>query len=126
MTLARGYRFEQVAKYFIKFPLGANWGHFITVNLDSYNKLDEETRKILFQLGRDYMDYFVDVLYKMTDDIKGDWTKLGIQVLPFPAAPVAKAVQSEGVQAIRKQFVDRAIAKSVSAAEMVKFFAFEN
>jgi TRAP-type C4-dicarboxylate transport system substrate-binding protein len=126
VTLARGYRFEEVAKYYIKFPLGANWGHFISVNLNTYNKLDEETRKILFQLGRDYMDHFVDVLYKMTDDIKADWGKLGIQVLPFPAAPVAKAVKSEGVQKIRQQFVDRATAKGIPAAEMVKFFDFKD
>jgi TRAP-type C4-dicarboxylate transport system substrate-binding protein len=125
VTLARGYRFEEVAKYFVKFPLGANWGHFITVNLDTYNNLDEETRKILFQLGRDYMDHFVDVLYKMTDDIKGEWKSKGIEVLPFQAAPVAKAVQSEGVQSIRKQFVDRATAQGVPAAELVKFFAFD-
>lgn len=61
----------------------------------------------------------------MTDAIQGEWKSKGIEVLPFPSAPVAKAVQSEGVQAIRQQFVDRATAKGVPAAEMVKFFAFD-
>ena len=125
VTLARGYRFEEVAKYFVKFPLGANWGHFIGVNLETYNNLDEETRNILFQLGRDYMDHFVDVLWQMTDTIKGEWAAKGIQELPFPSAPVAMAVKSEGVQKIRQQFVDRATAMGIPAAEMVKFFAFE-
>jgi TRAP-type transport system periplasmic protein len=125
VTLARGWRFDEVAKYYIKFPLGANWGHFISVNLDSYNKLDEETRKILFQLGRDYMDHFVDVLYQLTDEIKEDWKKTGVQILPFPAGPVAEAVRSEGVQKVRRQFIERATAQGLPGAEMVKFFAFD-
>ncbi len=92
--------------------------------MNTYNKLDEPSRKILFQLGRDYMDHFVDVLWQMTDTIKSEWASKGIEVLPFPAGPVAKAVKSEGVQKVRQQFIDRATAQGIPAAEMVKFFAF--
>ena len=62
MTLARGWRFEEVAKYFIRFPLGANWGHYIAVNLESYEKLDDQTRAILHGLGREYLVEYVNTL----------------------------------------------------------------
>ena len=125
VTLARGWRFEEVAKYYIRFPLGANWGHFIGVNRESFNKLDEQTQAILLGLGHEYMIQYVNTLYRLTDEILEEWKSTGVKVLPFPASVVAEAVQSEGVQSVRKQFVERATERGIPAAEMVKFFDFD-
>ncbi len=126
VTLARGWRFEEVAKFYVRFPLGANWGHFIAVNRESFDKLDEQTRAILEGLGHEYMVQYVNTLYRLTDQILKEWDSIGVKVLPFKDhAAVAKAVQSEGVQSVRKQFVERATAAGLPAAEMVKFFDFD-
>ncbi len=125
VTLARGWRYEEVAKYFVRFPLGANWGHYIAMNRESFNKLDEQTQAIMVGLGREYLIEYVNTLYNLTDEILEEWKTTGVQVLPFPADVVEKAVASEGVQAVRQQYVERASAAGIPAAEMVKFFAFE-
>lgn len=125
VTLARGWRYEEVAKYFIRFPLGANWGHYIAMNRESFAKLDEQSQAILRGLGREYLVEYVNTLYNLTDQILEEWKDMGITVLPFPEEAVAKAVNSEGVQEVRKQFVERASQSGLPAAEMVEFFAYE-
>ncbi len=125
VTLARGWRFEEVAKYYIKFPLGANWGHFVTMNRKTYDRLDAQTRAILEGLGHEYLVQYVNTLYRLTDEILEQWKTTGVKVLPFPADVVAKATQSDGVQSVRKQYVERATATGIPAAEMVKFFDFK-
>jgi len=125
VTLARGWRYEEVAKYFIRFKLGANWGHFIAMNRESYEKLDEQTRAILDGLGREYLVQYVNTLYNLTEQILEEWKDIGVQVLPFPESVVAEAARSEGVQKVRQQYVERATAAGIPAAEMVKFFAFQ-
>jgi TRAP-type C4-dicarboxylate transport system substrate-binding protein len=125
VTLARGWRYEEVAKYFVKLPLGANWGHYITMNRKSYDALDDQTRAILEGLGREYVVHYVSVLNRLTQQILKEWEGMGVKVLPFPAGPVAKAVQSEGVQKVRREFIERATAKGIPAAELVQFFAFD-
>jgi len=126
VTLARGWRFEEVAKYYVKLPLGANWGHFIAMNRDSYDALDEQTRAILDGLGREYVVQYVNVLTRLTEEILADWKKSGVTVMPFPAGPVAKAVRSEAVQKIQQDWIDRASKSGLPAAEIAKYFAFED
>jgi len=125
VTLARGWRYEEVAKYFIKLPLGANWGHFIAMNRKSYDGLDAQTKAILDGLGREYVVHYVNVLDRLTKQILKEWKTIGVKVLPFPQGPVAKAVQSEGVQQVRKEWIKRATAKGIPAAELAEFFAFQ-
>lgn len=125
ITLARGWRFEEVAKYYIRFPLGANWGHFIAMNRESYEALDEKTRAILDGLGREYVIQYVNILYNLTDEILEEWKKTGVEVLPFPEQAVAEAVASEGVQEARQEWIKRASETGVPAAEMAEFFAYK-
>ena len=125
ITLARGWRFEEVAKYYVRFPLGANWGHFIAMNRESYDALDEKTRAILDGLGREYVIQYVNTLYDLTDEILEEWKETGVEVLPFPEEAVAEAVRSEGVQEARQEWIRRASEAGVPAAELAEFFAFK-
>ena len=60
-SLAHGWKYDEVAKYYIEVPIGASFGHMITMNLNSYKKLDDQTRSILDGLGREYaMRYTTD------------------------------------------------------------------
>ncbi|MCB1741413.1 MAG: C4-dicarboxylate TRAP transporter substrate-binding protein [Gammaproteobacteria bacterium] len=124
VTLARGWRYEEVAKYYIDVTLGASWGHLIAMNRNSYEKLDEQTRAILEGLGREYVVEYVKVLHQLTDQILAEWKSSGIEVIPFPDEPIAKAARSEGVQSVRAEWVKKASATGVPAAEMAKFFDF--
>lgn len=125
ITLARGWRFEEVAKYYVRFPLGANWGHFIAMNRESYDALDEKTRAILDGLGREYVIQYVNTLYDLTDEILEEWKETGVEVLPFPEEAVAEAVRSEGVQEARQEWIRRASEAGVPAAELAEFFAYK-
>ena len=125
VTLARGWRFEEVAKYYIKVQLGANWGHFIAMNRDSFDSLDDQTKAILVGLGKEYVVHYVNVLSNLTDEIKAEWKTKGVKIMPFPAAAVAKAVQSDDVQKIRQDWIDRASKSGLPAAELAEYFNFD-
>ena len=125
VTLARGWKFEEVAKYYVKVKLGANWGHFIGMNRDSYDALDEQTRAILDGLGKEYVVHYVNVLTRLTEEILAEWKKSGVTVTPFPEAPVAAAVKSDAVKKIRQDWIDRASKSGLPAAELAEYFAFQ-
>lgn len=125
VTLARGWRFEEVAKYYVKVPLGANWGHFIAMNRDSFDALDDQTKAILVGLGKEYLVHYVNTLYRLTDEILDQWKKTGVKIMPFPTAPFAKAVESDAVQKIRKDWVERASKSGLPAAQLADYFAFK-
>ena len=59
-SLAHGWKYDEVAKYYIDVPIGASFGHMITMNLNSYKKLDEQTRAIIDGLGREYAMRYTD------------------------------------------------------------------
>lgn len=125
VTLARGWRYEEVAKYYVRFPLGANWGHFIAMNRESYDSLDEQTRAILDGLGREYVIQYVNTLYDLTDQILEEWKDTGVEVIAFPEQAMAEAVESEGVQQARQEWIQRAGEMGLPSAEMAEFFAYE-
>jgi TRAP-type C4-dicarboxylate transport system substrate-binding protein len=125
ITLARGWRYEEVAKYFINIKLGAGWGHLIAMNRKSYEKLDPQTRAILEGLGREYVIEYVNVLDDLTQKILADWKKTGVEVIPFPDDVMAKASRSEGVQSVRKEWVKKASETGLPAQEIADYFAFQ-
>ena len=123
VTLARGWRYDEVAKYFIKLHLGAGWGHLIEMNRKSYEKLDPQTRSILDGLGREYIIKYCNVLDELTQKILAEWKKSGVKVIPFPKSVIAKASLSEGVQNIRKQWIEKATALGLPGQEIADYFA---
>jgi len=125
VTLARGWRYDEVAKYFIDITLGASWGHFIAMNRASYDKLDPQTRAILDGLGKEYLVEYVAVLDKLTEKILAEWKKTGMHVIPFPKDVIAKAAKSDGVQNVRKEWIKKANAAGLPGEEIAEFFAFQ-
>jgi len=127
VTLARGWRYEEVAKHYVKLPLGANWGHFLVFNRESFAKLNPASQAILKGLGREYLVEYTNTLARQTIEIQEEWKgAIGVDISPFPTAPVAKATASEGVQAARMEWIERAKAAGLPAEEMAKFFAFQD
>ena len=125
VTLARGWRYDEVAKYYIDMTLGASWGHLVAMNRKSYDSLDPQTRAILDGLGKEYLVEYVAVLDKMTQQILAEWkTKTGVKIIPFPKEPIAKAAKSEGVQEVRKEWIKKAAATGLATDDIVEFFEF--
>ncbi len=125
VTLAHGWKFDEVTKYYIKVPLGANWGHFIAMNRKSFDALDPQTKSILVGLGKEYLIHYVNELYRETDKIKADWKKSGVTIMPFPTAPIAKVAQSEAMEKIHKDWIARADKVGLPGAELADYFAFK-
>ncbi len=107
-ALARGWKYDEVAKYYIEFPLGASFGHLIAMNLDSYKKMDADTKAIVDQLGKDYVVEYNRMLMADQKTSKERWKEIGVEVIPFPRAEVEGIIQNEKVQAVRKEWIERA------------------
>lgn len=124
-ALARGFKYDEVAKYYIEMPFGASFGHILAMNLDSYRGMDEETRAVLDQLGTDYMVEYSAVLkaeeVKVRDLWKGD---LGVTVLPFPGEELTALIDDAGVQAVRAEWEAKAEAAGVPADEITAKLRF--
>lgn len=124
-ALARGWKYDEVAKYYNEVPFGASFGHLIAMNLDSYNGMDEETRKIVDQLGKDYAKEYARLLDKDRDRVHELWKgKLGVTIVPFPREDLAKVVDDQKIQSVRKEWIDRAKARGVPAEAIVEELKF--
>lgn len=107
-VLAKGWKLDEVAKYFIKFPFGASFGHIITMNRKKYDSLDDETKAVLEGLGREHVMRYSVELALQTEEILDGWKEKGVEVIDFPVAEAAALVDDAGVQEIRKIFIDKA------------------
>ncbi|WP_445682523.1 TRAP transporter substrate-binding protein DctP [Radicibacter daui] len=119
-ALARGWKYDEVAKYYIEFPLGASFGHLIAMNLDSYNNMDEATRKVVDGLNHDYAVTYSKMLDEDNEKTRAEWKGMGVTVMPFDQNALADAVKSDKVQAVREQWISRAKALGVPTDEIVK------
>ncbi|ETX13365.1 hypothetical protein OCH239_10620 [Roseivivax halodurans JCM 10272] len=108
-VLARGFKYDEVAKYYIEMPFGASFGHILTMNLDSYKALDDDTRAVLDQLGEDYMVEYASMLEAEETRVLELWQEeLGVSVLPFPDEELTALIDHQGVQAVRAEWEDKA------------------
>jgi TRAP-type transport system periplasmic protein len=124
-ALARGWKYDEVAKYYNEVPFGASFGHLIAMNLDSYNGMDDQTRKIVDQLGKDYAKEYTRLLDKDRDRVLDLWKgKLAVTIVPFPRGDLAKVIDDKKIQAVRKEWVDRAKARGVPAEAVVEVLKF--
>jgi TRAP-type C4-dicarboxylate transport system substrate-binding protein len=124
-ALARGFKYDEVAKYYIEVPFGASFGHILAMNLDSYKGMDEETRLILDQLGADYLNEYAEILEADGTRVREIWQDdLGVTVLPFPGEELIAIIDDDGVQAVRAEWEAKAEATGLSTEailEMLKF-----
>ena len=123
-SLAHGWKYDEVAKYFIEIPIGASFGHMITMNRKSYDSLDPQTRAILDGLGREYaMRYTVD-LDILTKKIYADWKKKGVTVSRLPKEQFAKIIDFPAVKAVREKWIAKAKEAGIPTEEIVPEFNF--
>jgi TRAP-type transport system periplasmic protein len=116
-SLAHGWKYDEVAKYYIDVPIGASFGHMIAMNLNSYKKLDDQTRAILDGLGREYAMRYTVTLDVLTQKILAGWKKKGVQVIHLPANAFDNVAKDAGVQAVRKKWVEKAMAAGLTAEQ---------
>lgn len=117
VSQAHGWKYDEVAKYFIELPIGASFGHLITMNLNSYKKLDDQTRSILEGLGREYPIRWSTELDLFAQKVYADWKKQGVTVIHLPANSLDAAMKDPGVQAVRKKWIAKAEAAGLSAQQ---------
>ncbi len=124
-ALARGFKYDEVAKYYIEMPFGASFGHILAMNLDSYNALDDETRAILDQLGTDYMTEYLAMLEADQTRVQELWQgDLGVTVLPFPDEELTALIEHEGVQAVRAEWQEKATATGLGIDDILAKLRF--
>lgn len=123
-SLAHGWKYDEVAKYYIDIPIGASFGHMITMNRKSYDGLDEQTRAIIDGLGREYAIRYAVDLEVLTAKIYADWKKKGVTVTHLPKEQFAKVIDFPAVKAVRQKWVDKAKAVGVPTEDIVEGFNF--
>lgn len=117
-SLAHGWKYDEVAKYYVDVPLGASFGHLIAMNLNSYKKLDEQTRSILDGLGREYAMRYTTELDIIGKKVRQGWKKKGVTVIKLPKDSFTKLVSFPAVQAVRKKWTEKAKAAGLSPSEI--------
>ncbi len=123
-ALAHGWKYDEVAKYYIEIPLGASFGHLIAMNLDTYNGMDADTRAVVDQLGRDYAKAYADELDKTIDMVRSGWPEKGVEVIPFPKEELTAVISDDRIQKIRREWISRADAAGVPSDEIVSELTF--
>jgi len=123
-VLAHGWKYDEVAKYFINVPIGASFGHMITMNRKSYEKLDTQTRAILEGLAREYTIKYAVQMEIMTDQIVQGWKKKGVTVINLPRDDFSKLVDFPAVKAVREKWIKRAKALGVPAEKIAEELTF--
>ena len=116
-SLAHGWKYDEVAKYYIDLPIGASFGHMITMNLKSYNALDPQTKSIIDGLGREYAMRYTVTLDVLTQKILDGWKKKGVTVTHLPADSLRAAAKDPGVQAVRQKWIAKAKAAGLTDAQ---------
>ncbi len=118
-ALARGWKYDEVAKYYIEVPFGASFGHLLAMNLDSYQAMDAETRAVVDKLGHDYLVKYSEMLAADAARVRKLWNgDLAVQVIPFPRAELAKVMSDPGIAAVRKEWIDKANAADLPGDEI--------
>lgn len=125
--LARGWKYDEVAKYFIDVPLGASWGQFIVINASVYEGLPDDLKQTLAELGSDYHRYFSEQQESQTKDVMAEWrAREDFEVIEIPADEFLAVTEADaGVAGVRQQWIDRAEAAGLPAQEIAQPLRFE-
>lgn len=126
-VIARGQKYDEVAKYFIDVPLGASWGQYIVVNKGVWEGLPDDLKATLEELGNEYAEYFTTEQTRMADETLKAWGENpDFEVIAFPREEFLNATENaESVKAARAQWIERAKALGVPADDIAKRMSFE-
>ena len=123
-VLAHGWKYDEVAKYFVDVPIGASFGHMISMNRKAYDDMEPAARAILEGLGREYTIRYSVEMDLINEKVKDGWPKKGVQIVPFPKAEFAKVIDFPAVKAVRKKWMDRAKSLGVPAEKIAAELSF--
>jgi TRAP-type C4-dicarboxylate transport system substrate-binding protein len=120
-TLARGWKFDEVAKYYVDVSLGASWGHLITMNKAKFDSLSEDVQYEIKSIGREYLVRYTTEMLKQDVDIRIAWkNELGVEVIPFDSEAFNKAMLADpGVQKVRADWVAKVQAAGFEPAAVI-------
>lgn len=107
-ALARGWKLDEVAKYYVKFPFGASFGHLVTMNRKSYDGMPDDVKAVVDGLGREYATRYAVDLEVQIAAVLEEWKTSGVTVVDFPISEAAALVKDVGVQGIRKTWIEKA------------------
>jgi TRAP-type C4-dicarboxylate transport system substrate-binding protein len=115
-ALTANWKWTEVAKYFIDVPMGASWGHIVIMNIDKYNALPPDYKKIIDDMKKDYLAEFLRSYAKATADTLAGWKKSGkVEVIHFPKDEFLKATLGNAkVQSVRNSWIARAVKAGMS------------
>ena len=121
-ALTVGWKWADVAKYFIDVPMGASWGHLVIMNIDKYNALPADLKKIMDDMKKDYLAEFLRSYYKATADTLESWKKSGkVEIIKINADDFNKATLGNAkVQSVRNSWIDRAMKAGMPEASAKK------
>ena len=121
-ALTVGWKWADVAKYFIDVPMGASWGHLVIMNLDKYNALPADLKKIMDDMKKDYLAEFLRSYDKATADTLESWKKSGkVEIIKINADDFNKVTLGNAkVQSVRNRWIDRAVKAGMSEASAKK------
>lgn len=126
-VIARGQKYDEVAKYFIDVPLGASWGQFIVINTSVYEGLPQDLRDTLDTLGTEYHEYFTKEQDRLTAETMAAWeARDDFEVITIPPEEFLAATENaDSVKAARQQWIDRAKELGLPADEIAKKMSFD-
>ena len=121
-ALTVGWKWADVAKYFIDVPMGASWGHLVIMNLDKYNALPADLKKIMDDMKKDYLAEFLSSYDKATADTLESWKKSAkVEIIKINADDFNKATLGNAkVQSVRNSWIDRAMKAGMPEASAKK------
>ena len=121
-ALTVGWKWADVAKYFIDVPMGASWGHLVIMNIDKYNALPADLKEIMDDMKKDYLAEFLRSYDKATADTLESWKKSGkVEIIKINADDFNKATLGNAkVQSVRNSWIDRAMKAGMPEASAKK------
>lgn len=120
--VARGSHLEDVVKYVVSTDLGANVGSPLVANLDFWNKLPDDIKKIIEQVNSE-MPEQIATIQAQSDKTDNDYMKgKGLQYSPFSDADAAKLKEFSRTKVWEPYWADVKAKKGIDAEAAFKHY----
>lgn len=121
-TLANGWKYDEVAKYYIDVPLGASWGHLITMNLEKFKSLPEEIQTEIMSIGREYLVRYTVEMQRGDDAVRKMWADENkVEIIPFASEGFTDRMLADPkVRQVREDWKAKASATGLDVTAIVE------
>jgi TRAP-type C4-dicarboxylate transport system substrate-binding protein len=114
------FKFGEVTKYTtLNYRTGIGGSGYTVMNLDKWNSLSEEDKKIFDRWSADYINKVLKLLDQMDADAKTNWEQKGHQFLQLSKSEEDR--WAARIAPLYDDYVKDKTAKGVPAAEAIKF-----